>query len=261
MLANLLLFLTASVMAVTLLDFYMSDSWKKRLNDRVVRMWNWLDEAKRVPLRDMMRKRRSQRILAAVLILVVVSLSGAYMYFIEIMASEKDEYSAANWIIEYGTDVAVIILAAWLGIKILSMMLRGKTALQTFARASVAFVLSFLPVLLTVGIILLVYGKDPFTPNGFLTMIQSFAPGGGGSKVKAMVIFSGFGVGIIITIVLFIFWLPTAVLVLLIYLSSLCLYIVEITVRRIAEYPKGPLLAGSVVIGSVIALIKAFGGG
>jgi hypothetical protein len=56
--------LTAYVIAVKLFDFYIrDDDQNKRLNDRVVGMWNWLDEAKRVPLLEMAHTLQSKRIL------------------------------------------------------------------------------------------------------------------------------------------------------------------------------------------------------
>jgi len=58
--------------------------------------------------------------------------------------------------------------------------------------------------------------------------------------------------------VLWLFCAAAAGSVLFIYVGSFCLYIAEFTMRRIAEYPKGPILAGSVALGSITALIKAF---
>jgi hypothetical protein len=43
------------------------------------------------------------------------------------------------------------------------------------------------------------------------------------------------------------------------YLVSIILYLGEFVVRRIAEYPKGPVLALSAFFGGIAALIKAFG--
>jgi hypothetical protein len=36
--------------------------------------------------------------------------------------------------------------------------------------------------------------------------------------------------------------------------------VLEIVVRRIAEYPKGPILAGSAIVGSLATLSKALWG-
>jgi hypothetical protein len=43
------------------------------------------------------------------------------------------------------------------------------------------------------------------------------------------------------------------------YLASAILYVCEFIIRRIAEYPKGPVLALSALIGGIAALVKAFG--
>jgi hypothetical protein len=47
-------------------------------------------------------------------------------------------------------------------------------------------------------------------------------------------------------------------IVLLITGLRLLLFIVELVIRRIAEYSKGPMLAVSALIGSLAALAKAF---
>jgi hypothetical protein len=49
MLANLVVFLSASVAALTLLDLLLSDVQKKAVADRVTGMWNWLDEVSGFP--------------------------------------------------------------------------------------------------------------------------------------------------------------------------------------------------------------------
>jgi membrane protein implicated in regulation of membrane protease activity len=64
-----------------------------------------------------------------------------------------------------------------------------------------------------------------------------------------------------ITAVLLLCWVVTASLVLFIYVGSLLLYIVELTVRRMAEYPKGPVLAAGALLGMVGALIRLIEGG
>lgn len=42
------------------------------------------------------------------------------------------------------------------------------------------------------------------------------------------------------------------------YFISMALYVGEFIVRRIAEYPKGPVLAVSAFFGGIVALFKAF---
>jgi hypothetical protein len=47
----------------------------------------------------------------------------------------------------------------------------------------------------------------------------------------------------------------------LLYIARVILYAGEFVVRRIAEYPKGPVLGLSALIGGIAAVFKAFGGG
>lgn len=152
MLTSLVIFLGISVAGMALLDFYMGDGQKKWLNEKVLSTWNWLDEAKRVPLLDMLRSRKSQRILATVLALIGVGGACLPMYLAWRFDPDDAEASQADRIIVNSIDfaiwVAVATIPAWFGIKILAMILRSKTALQTFFRASIAFVLVLLPVLL-----------------------------------------------------------------------------------------------------------------
>src|SRR5262245_44068018 len=136
MLANLLLFLTASVAALTLLDLFMSDSQKKRLDDRVVRMWNWLDDAKRIPMLDMARTRKSQRILVAVAICAIFLPFFGYFVTDLSIVSQKISGTDPYMIIVLAILLSAAAIAIWLGRRVISMMLLGKTALQLFVRAS-----------------------------------------------------------------------------------------------------------------------------
>src|SRR5262249_16270797 len=148
-------------------------------------------------------KRRSQRILAGVLILTVGSLFGLYMYFIlKNIPQIVEDSSTLDVILQIvGSFVVAVLLPAWLGMKILSMMLRGKTALQTFGRMSVAFFLAFLPVMLTGGLIVLTYGIEPLTAKGMTTTVQSGTVDDWGAWLKAAVIVFGLGFSAIFTVV------------------------------------------------------------
>jgi hypothetical protein len=250
-LANLLLFLTASVIAVKLLDFYMSDDQKKRLNDRVVRVWNWLDEAKRVPLLDMARTPRSQRILVAVAICAIFALNSAVVIWSDLLGIEfKMEYFTEFPVLTIFEIVILLIfvpITVWLGKWLISIIWRGKTALQLFGRMSLIFILVILP--LSIGMYFLANIVDQDNNNAYL-----------GSDYFPLFLLASF-IGAIVNGFMSMFWAASAGLVLFIYVGSLLLYVAELTARRIAEYPKGPLLAGSVLVGSVVALTKALGVG
>jgi hypothetical protein len=258
MLATLLIFLSASVIAVKLLDFYMSDGQKKWLNDRVVRMWNWLDEAKRVPLLDLARTPRSKRLLLAIAICpiilqyassIILQYGNIILQWISSPPAEKDlEITSTNpeFYLKPTMVLIALIIAIWLGRWVISTILSGKTAVQLFLRASVLFVF-LLIVLLTFQELFLMIG---------VKRLQALL----GIWPADIILFAILSPQLVVDM-LEPFWAVSAGLVAFIYLGSLLLYIVELTIRRIAESPKGPVLAGSVVIGSVVSLIKAFGGG
>jgi hypothetical protein len=154
MLANLLIFLSASVAALALLDFLMDDDQKKRVADIVLRIWNWLDEAKRVPILDMARTRRSQRILAGITISAIcVPLLASLIWNVlngkrEYISTDVDiGFARITWLSIIGSWLGIAIIL-WLGRNIIPIILHGKTALQLFGRASLALVLAFVPILL-----------------------------------------------------------------------------------------------------------------
>jgi hypothetical protein len=236
MLANLVVFLSASVAVLALLDFLLSEGQKETISDRVTRMWNWLDETKRVPVLDILRTPRSQSAFVGVIVCAAI---GPMLYL-----------SLSSGFLEVpvrllSTAVIAILTVAWFGRKIISVIMKGRTALQLFGRLSLVFVpVIVFWVFLNENPMRLMkwFGLDVQSPEGLI-----------------------FGAAFLVTFgllvasnVLVLFWLASAGLVLFIYLGSLILVVAEFTMRRIAEYPKGPILAGSVALGSITALIKAF---
>jgi hypothetical protein len=61
-----------------------------------------------------------------------------------------------------------------------------------------------------------------------------------------------------ISITLLIFWIVAVVPLLFVHLLSFLLMIAELIVRRIAESPKGPIVATSALAGALVAIAKAF---
>jgi len=240
MLTSLLIFLGISGVCVKLLDFYMSDGQKKWLNDRMMQTWNCLDEAKRVAVLDILRSKRVQRILGSVFAVIAVI---AILLPILLLWGDPD-FTPDSWVWEAIDDVTLLVVSVlmiWLGIKILYAILRGRTALQTFVRMSLTLIIACSPLILIVAIIVSV---------GPLTRIDN--------QSVAVLLFFALCISVVITEILLIFWLATAVVVLIIYSGSLLLYMIELSARRIAEYPKGPVLAAGTLMGMIGALIKAF---
>jgi hypothetical protein len=55
-----------------------------------------------------------------------------------------------------------------------------------------------------------------------------------------------------------IFWSTVALPLAFIYSLTVLLFVTEYTVRRLAEWPKGPLLASSVIIATIATIAKQF---
>jgi hypothetical protein len=252
MLANLLIFLAASGITVKLLDFYMSDDKKKRLNDTVVRMWNWLDEAKHVSLLDLARSSRSRHILS-ILLAGMVLLAVASPFLVPVSSEADIPKDVASTTVG---DTA-ILMVIWLAISapiilfgnvLVSIILRGRTPFQILVRMGLALLLACIPLFLAIGAGLIKYG-------------WSILPVDAEVDLFFILLYFGLGLGIFVTGLLILFWLIPVGLILLVYVISFVLYFSELTVRRIAEYPNGPLVAVGALLGLAGAAIKVLEGG
>jgi hypothetical protein len=232
MLATLLIWLFAAVAVLKLLDLFLSPAQKTWLSNAVIETWNVLDEAKAWSFADWLKRPRAIWWLAASLTL----LSMSFQLWLE-RAREK---LPAGYI--SSGPLQTLLNTAFIGIIVLLMarlifarLLRFTSMIQLSGR--------LLVILICVGIALPLLGtfidKLIFSEHGTVAVILIFmiAP-----------------VAITLLCVLAVF-LSMAMA----YLASAILYIGEFVVRRIAEYPKGPVLALSTFFGGVVALIKAFG--
>jgi hypothetical protein len=252
MVANLLIFLAASGITVKLLDFYMSDDKKKRLNDRVVRMWNWLDEARHVSLLDLARSARSKHILSIMLAgMVLLAVASPFLVPVSDGAGMPKDVAPTTV-----GDIAMLIVI-WLAIAapiilvgngLVSIILRGKTPFEILVRTGVALCLACVPLFLALGVALIKYGWSILPVD---TEVDLFY----------ILLYFGLGLGIFLTGLLLLFWLIPVALILLVYVVSFVLYFSELTVRRIAEYPNGPLVAAGALLGLAGAAIKVLEGG
>jgi hypothetical protein len=60
-------------------------------------------------------------------------------------------------------------------------------------------------------------------------------------------------------VMLLVYWASAVLPLLFAYAAMAVLFVVELVVRRIAEYPKGPILALSAACGGIAAALKFFG--
>jgi hypothetical protein len=64
-----------------------------------------------------------------------------------------------------------------------------------------------------------------------------------------------------LTVIAVIFWAVVALPLAVIYLLTILLFCSEFVVRRIAEYPKGPIFAGSVLLGAIAGVFRVMSAG
>lgn len=254
MLANLFLFLTVSVIAVKLLDFYMGDEQKVWISDRTMRMWNWLDQAKRVPLLKMVRTPRSKWILFAIAtipailpyVAAIPGYSATIWNAVRLREHLKNDPLYPEYYIKPAMFLIALLMIVWLGKWVISMILQGKTALRLFLRLSFVLVLLLLVSEAFFDILLKVDADHLRDILGIWT---------------ADIILYAIILPTFVVFGLASFWTASASLVAAIYVGSFLLYFGELTVRRIAEYPKGPLLAVGTLLGLAGAAIKVLEGG
>ena len=67
------------------------------------------------------------------------------------------------------------------------------------------------------------------------------------------------GVAIFFSFFNIIFWLPIAIPLIIIYVASAFIFVAEFVMRKLAEYPKGAIVAIALILAALVALLKAVG--
>jgi hypothetical protein len=231
-LANLVIVLSVVVGAFALLDIFLNDKQKAKLSDFVTRVWNWLDDARRLRYLDWMRRKPVKRVAMIAAPLVAVSV----IYLLMFLLLDDDDKDFLIWKV---FEESWIFLCSTLAGGILTIWII-LSARSTHMMMLIAVVILFLLAAPWIDYLLL----DQFFLTLMSTPNQSFAFGEAGAFM-------------IIGLMVFPFCLAILVPLTCIYLIVVCLAVGEFIVRRIAEYPKGPILAGSGAVGSIVAVIKA----
>jgi hypothetical protein len=224
MLANLLLTLTAGVALLALLDLFLDDAQKASLSKWVALIWNYLDDLRTLSLVDWIRQPTARLWMAvcfAVAILVFGSLGIA-----TIVTISKEAYILVTVISMLYVAVGLLIIA-----QLLDFMFKRQLwfRLSTVLFGGIAILFVMLLLLVTVSELRLTYIAIP------------------------LLIFIMVPLSMVVSCAAILF-----ISIALAYVATAALYVGEFVVRRIAEYPKGPILALSAIFGSLVALIKVF---
>jgi hypothetical protein len=245
MVATLLIWLSAAVAVLALADLFLSKAQKNWLSDRLIKLWNRLDEAKGWSFADWLKQPRAAWWLAVSLGLF---MGGGIVILTVWLTGIKSikEIRSGEWLWIVGVvlpgllfvDFLITIWARHIFVQILNskpgvFLVRWHTEIALYSLFTV------------VALILLELALLAMTD---LSLFRTLAIAGiRGLRNSSLLV------------LLCLLWIFVARA--LAYLASAILYIGEFSVRRIAEYPKGPVLAMSAVFGGIVALIKAFSEG
>lgn len=232
MLANLILAGGAVTFATTLLDFLLSDKQKARLTDWSFSIWNWVDEAKRLSIFGHFVTPKWQRIV--MLMSAAIGIPGINYLLL------------TRW---HPNAVAVVLVAI---ITITSLYIDWKffprvVSYIAASKSMIAYTLKSFAVMLLCGFG--GYAIHSVSAWLFLNLPTYIA--------WALVIPLGIAIMfmVFLSAQVFIIWLMSVGVAILIALAYVVLYPLELILRRIAEYPKGPVLA----LSALATAIGAFG--
>jgi hypothetical protein len=222
MLASALIVLSLTVTVLAVLDFLLSEAQKKVVADGAIATWNVLDEAKKLSFTDWLKKPRTNRWLAITFGFSCALYGGAVLEF-------GSPYM--GWILILFTSVTTFLLFALITLPIFSQLLKLDTRVWYM--------------LIAVGVV--------YVPCSFLVSPgwPEWPPPLGYSAIMLVMLF--------MFLVLFAS-LMISIARILAYVASGVLFAGELIVRRIAEYPKGPIIAISAIFGGLVSLIKIFSG-
>jgi hypothetical protein len=79
------------------------------------------------------------------------------------------------------------------------------------------------------------------------------------TAIVRLLIVCATGVAIFFSFFNVIFWLPIAIPLIIIYVASAFIFVAEFVMRKLAEYPKGAIVAIALILAALVALLKAVG--
>jgi len=232
MLATIVLSASLAVVVLKLLDFFMSESQKAALSEAALKLWNFLDDATRIHLSQWLR----YRWLIRTCIAAAVFISAAYMLLVVVTQAEWD-WSTAVLLIPF-------ILALFLGIGILRSAMKAVRTFDMIVQAAWLIGLTIIPA--SAGVIIMFYiWPNPAWLFPSASLIDNLV------NFFCLLLF-------IFSITLLPFFVVLSLPVILIGAASLLLLSGEFVMRRIAEYPKGPILAASTLSAAIAGAVKVF---
>jgi hypothetical protein len=232
----------AILLVASLLEVFLDEIQKDKINSFTVRLWNLLDELKARRLLDWLQAR--QRWLVG---------AGVFLTALLVLWAIRGKYQRTGSLEIGDIVIAVIIFAPgiWFGWTIAGWILRARTLFWAVTRATLSIVVVALPLLLLAEIEKIVV----------LPMISSIAIPDPtlGIALLQLLILTCTGASVFFTAIGLLFLCPVGIPLGLIYIASVLIFVGEFVVARIAEYPRGILAAMIVILAALAAFLKAIG--
>jgi hypothetical protein len=231
MLANLLITLSAAVAILALLDLFLSERQKALLTKWVTSAWSYLDDLRSLSLIDWLRNPNAHVWLGITFVLLFVSVaiwSTVVWYLRSNTATVFMVLAIAILILDWVFEILVFLIPAIFA-TILSFLVHRHFALKLLATVLVAAI-----------------------PFYLFFVFYHFA------ETQSNLLYSFFILLFLASGLLYLCGSVVLISIALTYVATAVLYVSEFVVRRIAEYPKGPILACSALFASLSAFMKAF---
>lgn len=242
--SNLTISVAAIGLAIVLLQVFLGDRQKAALHGWVINRWYWLSEARKRSLLDQLH-RHSQLIVGAAL-----AVATSYIVWNLLKLRIDARYSLARQLIVNAlTSVLIFGAGFWFGIKIVRIILAAQSLIRAGLWATVFVCVAFLPLYILALIL-------PYFAAHLLPMFENPTPTLGialGQLLSIVVLL----ISLHFTAISVICWAVVALPLIVIYLFIGLLCVAEFVVRRLAEYPQGPLVAILAIVGGVGLLLKA----
>lgn len=244
MIPSALLTIAGTISSLKLLDFFLSDEQKRLLDRWSLQLWIWLADAKERSLLDWLRRHRR--------LIVAIALVLGGLYFADFSSKMFSPFIAFQHVPSslfiLSILVATLFSGLWLGLTIINVTLRARSLFKAAGRASMFVLIAIAPLL----IMLLFFSSDflkPFAEAETRTTL--------GTLVLGSAIFFLY-CGVFCSLIALIFWATVALPLVVIYALSASVFLAEFISRRVAEYPKGAILALSALLGGLAGLLKLF---
>jgi hypothetical protein len=223
------LVLALVVALLQVLDFFLTEKQKGIITNWLTDAWNWLDEIKTTDVVDRLHRPWLIELSVGTVALIVIAVVVEYTYH------------------DFARPFSLYrLLAVPFGLAVASGYFAGKWIARSGTILS--FAKRTILVAIAVGAIPLL---DLLVSRSFFTEDGNLFP----YLLTAWLISAPIAAVLVLILI-------TAVMPLMFaYLGASVIYIGEYLIRKVTEYPKGPILAICLLVGAIVAMFKVFGYG